>query len=85
MVARRENRHQAQFGVDAVRRRLQGIVDPRGTVGILSRGKNVYMGGLPHARSGGGPGIGHPVGSGDVNKLASAMKRRMGQRSRSGR
>lgn len=84
MVARKENRHQAQFGVDAVRRRLQGIVDPRGTVGMLSRGRNVYLGGLPHARTGGGPRIGRPVGSGDVNKMASAMRRRMGQGRRRG-
>lgn len=42
-----------------VLKRLQGIKDPRGLVGEMARGKNMYPGG-DAARTGGGPGIGRP-------------------------
>lgn len=73
---RPENRNTSKFGMDAVRRRLQGITDPRGSTGIMSRGSNVYSGGLPAARTGGGPGIGRPRGAKDVNRPASVINRR---------
>lgn len=76
------NRYQQKFGPDAVRRRLQGMVDPRSKVGILSRGANVYKGVTNVAQSGGGPQYGRPQGSGDVNPLQSAANRRVARKNR---
>lgn len=42
-----------------VLKRLQGIKDPRGLMGEMARGKNMYPGG-DAARTGGGPDIGRP-------------------------
>lgn len=44
----------------AIQRRL-GISDPRGPEGMMSRGTNVYRGGMPQAHIGGGnPNLGRP-------------------------
>lgn len=48
----------------AMQRRLMGQKDSRSTQGIISRGANVYKGGTSAARTGGGPNIGRPTGSG---------------------
>lgn len=45
---------------DALQRRLTGMRDSRSKQGIMSRGANVYKGGAPQARTGGGPNIGRP-------------------------
>ena len=42
-----------------VLKRLQGIKDPRGLMGEMARGTNMYPGG-DAARTGGGPNIGRP-------------------------
>lgn len=44
----------------AIERRLRGMKDPRSTVGIMSRGKNIYKGTSHAAHSGGGPQFGRP-------------------------
>lgn len=36
-------------------------LDPRGLLGILGRGSNIYRGGLPNAQQGGGPQFGRPT------------------------
>lgn len=41
-------------------RRLLGLKDSRGKVGIYSRGKNVYRGGTHAAHAGGGVQFGRP-------------------------
>ena len=76
------NRYQQQNGIEAVRRRLQGMKDPRSKTGIMSRGLNVYANGTYAAHTGGGPQFGRPVGSRDVNHLQAAINRRMAQRNR---
>lgn len=76
------NRSQQKFGIDAVKRRLQGVSEPRGITGILSRGKNVYSNGTYAATSGGGPGFGRPVGSRDGDPRRAAINRRMAQQQR---
>lgn len=76
------NRNQQKFGRAALERRFRGLRDPRGSSGIMSRGKNIYANGTFAAHSGGGPQFGRPVGSGDQNVLQSAIARRMGQRRR---
>ena len=45
---------------DALLRRLSGIKDSRGAVGIAARGKNIYRGGSRAAHSGGGIQFGRP-------------------------
>ncbi len=45
---------------EALVRRLQGIQDSRGKVGIYSRGKNIYKGGSSSAHKGGGVQFGRP-------------------------
>jgi hypothetical protein len=52
----------------ALQRKLMGVPDARGPVGILSRGANVYRGTSLHAHSGGGPQYGRP-------RKAAAMRR----------
>lgn len=42
---------------------LQGMPDPRGMVGQLARGSNVYNGAGAQAQAGGGPQFGPPVGN----------------------
>jgi len=77
------NRNTQKFGVDAVRRRLQGMRQSAGMVGVLGRGKNTYgLGRGPAARTGGGPGIGRPVGSRDENPLKATINRRIARRRR---
>lgn len=46
---------------EALLRRLMGIKDARGKVGIYSRGKNVYRGGSNAAHAGGGVQYGRPT------------------------
>lgn len=75
-----DNRNQQKFGIDAVRRRLLGTIDPRGTVGTLGRGRNTYMGGLTAAHRGGGPQYGRPTGSRDAEPMKSAINRRLARR-----
>ena len=53
----------------AALRRLQGVKDARGPVGIKARGKNVYNGGSRAAHSGGGVQFGRPS--------KNAIRRRM--------
>lgn len=74
------NRNQQKFGMEAVRRRMAGLVDPRGKVGTLSRGRNIYKGGSYAAQRGGSTKIGRPVGSGDVSPRTSSINRRMARR-----
>lgn len=74
-----DNRNQQKFGIDAVRRRLMGTVDPRGTAGILSRGRNIYPGGATSAHRGGGLQFGRPKGTKDMEPLKSAINRRLAQ------
>lgn len=76
------NRNAQKFGVDAVRRRLQGMTESSGMVGILGRGRNTYKGGLSAAHSGGGMQFGRPVGKGDDNPIKSTINRRLAQRNR---
>lgn len=45
---------------EALQRRLKGIQDSRGPVGILARGKNIYNGASTAAHSGGGAQFGRP-------------------------
>lgn len=54
-------------------KKLMGIKDSRGPVGMLARGKNMYPGGGP-AQSGGGVQFGRPKGS---TNLVAAAKRRL--------
>lgn len=51
--------------------------DPRGIMGILNRGAPVYRGGLPNARTGGGPNIGRPSAPGGLPM--EAVARRLGR------
>lgn len=51
---------------------LHGQKDARSSVGIFSRGKNVYNGASSSAHSGGGPQYGRPK-----NPTQDAIKRRM--------
>lgn len=74
------NRNLQKFGVEAVRRRLQGLQDSRSRIGILSRGKNIYNGTSYAAHSGGGPQYGRPVGSRDVSPTRSSINRRLAKR-----
>lgn len=76
------NRNQQKFGIDAVKRRLLGTVDPRGTAGILSRGRNVYPGGATAAHRGGGLQYGRPKGTRDAEPMKSAINRRLAQSKR---
>lgn len=45
---------------NAIKRRMTGQGDARSMQGTLSRGNNVYRGGMPNAQSGGGPQFGRP-------------------------
>lgn len=45
---------------DAIERRLTGVQDSRGPVGIAARGANIYRGGSSAAHSGGGAQYGRP-------------------------
>lgn len=45
---------------DSLLKRIYGLTDARSKRGILSRGKNVYRGGLPNAHKGGGKQFGRP-------------------------
>ncbi len=45
---------------NAIQKRLTGIQDSRGPVGIAARGANIYRGGSHAAHSGGGPQYGRP-------------------------
>jgi len=74
------NRNLEQFGMEAVRRRLQGLIEPRGSRGTLSRGRTIYKGGMTNAHRGGGYQFGRPRGTGDLNPLQSAARRKMAQR-----
>lgn len=76
------NRNQQRFGPDAIRRRLLGHTEAAGKAGIFSRGKNIYNGVSHSAHRGGGPQFGRPTGSKDVNRLKSAVSRRMAQQAR---
>jgi hypothetical protein len=60
----------------ALMKKMQGMVDARGLQGQLSRGNNVYNGGMPNAQSGGGAQFGPPVG----NQNALMQQRDMQQR-----
>jgi hypothetical protein len=71
--------------MEAVRQRLQGLVDPRGSQGTLMRGRTIYKGGVPHAHRGGGRQFGRPKGSGDMNPLQSAARRRLARQAAVGR
>jgi hypothetical protein len=79
------NRNLQKFGRDAIQRRLRGIHEPAGMVGILGRGRNVYGGGSNVAHSGGGPQFGRPVGAKDVSPMQAAIHRRIAQRNRQAR
>jgi len=57
-------------------KKLQGIKDSRGSVGMLSRGKNMYPGGNA-AQQGGGPQFGRPKGTGQIGSYINAAKRRL--------
>lgn len=52
-------------------RRLMGLKDARGKVGMYSRGKNVYRGGTHAAHAGGGVRYGRPP----KEALARRMRR----------
>lgn len=54
------NRYQQKFSQAALHRRLLGQKDPRGPVGMFSRGKNIYAGGSHKAHQGGGTQFGRP-------------------------
>ncbi len=76
------NRNVQKFGQAAVTRRLGGLQDHRGPVGILSRGKNIYNGVSSAAHRGGGPQFGRPKGARDRVPNRSAVTRRIAQRAR---
>lgn len=71
------NRNEQKFGMDAIARRLSGVVDHSGPVGMMSRGKNVYAGGSSAATRGGGHQFGRPKGSKDKVPMKSAINRRL--------
>lgn len=52
-------------------------MDPRSLSGIMSRGSNVYSGGLPQAQMGGGPQFGRPP-TGAAGPMGPAIGRRLG-------
>lgn len=58
----------AVFGLDALRRRMTGVQDPRSSVGEFSRGSNIYNGGSNAAQRG-GPNIGRPRKANDPNQM----------------
>lgn len=69
---------------EALLKRIQGQKDPRGPVGELARGKNVYKGVSNRAHSGGGLQYGRPIT--DIQKAARRRLERMSelQRKRNG-
>lgn len=58
----------SSFSQEAIQRRLRGIQDPRGKVGMFGRGKPVFRGGATSPHSGGGPQYGRPKGKRDSYK-----------------
>lgn len=58
--------------------KLRGKQDPRGPVGILSRGKPIYGGFSNAAHRGGGPQFGRPK-KGSMQELTNAIARRLGE------
>ena len=64
--------------IQALVKRLSGVKDPRGPVGILGRGKNIYNTTSHAAHKGGGSQYGRPKGSG---KKQAAIRRLNGNRS----
>jgi hypothetical protein len=54
---------------ELLKKQQLGVRDSRGMVGILSRGKNVYRGGVPNAHSGGGPQYGRPSNDAVLRRL----------------
>lgn len=74
------NRHSQKYGMDAIQRRLQGIQHPNSKVGILGRGKNVYLGGSSTPNRGSSLNVGRPVGSKDKLPTRSSVSRRLRRR-----
>lgn len=74
------NRSAQKFGMDAIKRRLTGVVDPRGMTGILSRGKNVYRGFSQTPHGGTSSKMGRPLGARDMIPAKSIINRRLAKR-----
>lgn len=58
--------------------KLAGRQDPRGPVGILSRGNPLYKGFSNAAHRGGGPQFGRPK-NGSMQQIQNAISRRLGE------
>jgi hypothetical protein len=74
------NRHDQKYGQSAVERRLRGIKSSGGMLGILGRGKTLYLGGSSTPQRGTELDLGRPKGAKDKVPGKSSIQRRLGQR-----
>lgn len=71
LKANHQQAHPFGFRGKAIKR-MSGVKDPRGRIGIFARGKNVYNGGSMAAHHKKGYGMGRPP--------KAAIRRRMGEK-----